>query len=74
MINERGEREPSAMTLPQVASLTAVSREVATSWVRAGELKAFDASRPGSKVRAWRLFRKDLDAFIARRSNVQAAS
>ena len=56
------------LTPPQLAAELAVKPSSVLAWIRGGELRAIDVSRPGSRRPRFRIHCSDIIAFTGRSS------
>ena len=69
----RRSSERTALTPPQVARQLGVDAATVIGWIRAGQLKASNVGKGGSRPR-YRIQQKELDAFMKSREPQAAAS
>lgn len=60
---------PDYLTPPQIASRLGVAHAKVLAWISAGDLLAVDLSSDRRERPRWRICRKDLDEFLARRAS-----
>jgi excisionase family DNA binding protein len=67
-----GESVAEYLKPPQVGELLAVGHDKVLTWIHSGELRAVDvAAKRGGRPR-WRVWRSDLEDFLARRAATPA--
>jgi excisionase family DNA binding protein len=65
---ERHELRRNRMTVSEVAREIGYSRTQVYAFIKAGELTAWDGSRPGAKRKDYRIMRADFEKWYASRT------
>lgn len=64
-------QDPTHYTVAKLSEALHVDAHAVLSWIKSGELEAFDVRRPGSKRASWRISSEAFECFKQKRSNAR---